>query len=479
MTNNTQIDKVENTELLCQNMEQRMKGIYKDIRDLFFCFDHVRLPEFENFNPPKIELSDVIKTKILGKYPLEQVIKRIESMMDQIRTADRLKEAVGIIEKIIKNYNYDEISNKSDFERLLKELCYILDKALADGEGVFNNDGDNRIVEAIDLLKNTQKNVFISGEFSAEKNLITLYTKAIQQCSDSNSYSNRLLTTLAHEMFHAMHCYVTGKNQWDKEDTEAKLTVIESLARWAEYCWCRHQGKEFQSIADKKNLEWETSDFPSDPYSGAKVFDKKTVTDLDFDVLEASVKDWDEAYSMMESFRNGDLSKESEGNKINPLFFWRQDFSNLISDIDFTEWAIIYPFNKELSEKDNLELCKLVKDKFEQRGCKVTCIQCEDNFLKRSNDKGVGNSTLLFIKNGDLIREQFANAVQEIVLRYLTVYSYVTSNLNDHNSVFLNFVDDLREVSFLKIENRYGEEKQVLFEKYFGYVGASYPKRLI
>ena len=203
------------------------------------------------------------------------------------------------------------------------------------------------------------------------------------------------------------------------------------------------------------------------------------MTDLDFDVLEASVKDWDEAYSMMESFRNGVFSKESEGNKINPLFFWRQDFSNLISDIDFTEWAIIYPFNKELSEKDNLELCKLVKDKFEQKGCNVTCIQCEDNCLKRSGDSGVGHTTLLFIKNGDLKREQFANTVQEIVLRYLTVYSYVTSNLNDHNSVFLNSVDDHRVVGSLKIENRFGDENQILFEKYFSFVGAAYPKRII
>ncbi len=479
MTNNIQIEKMKTLKLLRQDMEQRVKGIYKDIRDLFFCFDHEMLPEFENFNPPKIELSDVIKTKILGKYPLEQVIKRIESMMDQIRTADRLKEAVGIIEKIIKNYNYGEISNKSDFERLLKVLCDILDKALADGEGVFNNDGDNRIVEAIDLLKNTQKIVFITGEFSAEKNLITLYTKANQQCSDSNSYSNSLLTPLAHEMFHAMHCYLTGKNQWDKEDTEAKSTVIESLARWAEYCWCRHQGKEFQSIADKMKLEWETSDFPSDPYSGAKVFDKKTVTDLDFDVLDASVKDWDEAYTMMKSFRNGDLSKESEGYKLNSVFFCRQDFTNLINDIDITEWAIIYPFNKKVSEKDNLALCKLVKDKFEQRGCNVTYIQCEDNYLKRSNDTGVGNSTLLFIKNGVLKREEFANEVQAIVLKYLTVISYVTSNLNDHNSVFLNLVDDFREVTSLKIDNRYGDENQILFEKYFGFVGASYPKRII
>ena len=460
-------------------MEQRLKKIYEDIRSLFFCFNHVMLPEFENFNPPKIELSDVVKTKILGKYPLEQVIRIIESMMNRIRTADRLKEAVSIIEQIIKNYNCGEIRNKCDFERLLKELCDIHDKALAEGEGVFSNDGDNRIVEAIDLLKNTHKIVLITGEFSAEKNLITLYTKANQRCSDSNFYYNRLLTTLAHEMFHAMHCYVTGKNQWDKEDTEAKLTVIESLARWAEYCWCRHQGKEFQSIADKLKLDWETSDFPGDPYSGAKVFDKKTVTDLDFDVLDASVKDWDEAYTMMESFRNGDLSKESEGYKINSLFFSRQDFTNLINDVDITEWAIIYPFNKKVSEKDNLALCKLVKDKFEQRGCNVTYIQCEDNYLKRSNDTGVGNSTLLFIKNGVLKREEFANEVQAIVLKYLTVISYVTSNFSDHNSVFLNLVDDLGEVSPLKIDNRYGDENQILFEKYFGFVGASYPKRII
>lgn len=418
----------EDNGQLLHDMEKEMGRIYEELRKLFFSHGHEMLPLFESFNAPRIKLSESIKTKVLGKKPLEEVIAKIKPLMDQIRTADRLKDAVSTIEQIINNCECGEIKNKSDFAESLKELCDTLDKTRADGKDVFNNEGDKKIIEAIDFLKIAEIKVPVLGEFSAKRNLITLYTEANRQCSSSNIFINRMLTTLAHELFHAMHCSVAGKDKWaEKEDEkkdEKKSTVIESLARWAEYCWCKHQiPVEFNKIAENLKRGWVISDFPSDPYSGAKVFDNKAVLDLDFEVLDASIKKgWDEAYAMMESHRNDIFLDDDIDDERGLLSFLYNDFKGLLHNADSKEWAVIHPHNFEISENDNLALCELVQRELEQRGLAVKRILCKGRYLKRNYDYVKGISALLFIKKGVFEKEKFIDSVQAVAAKHVNTF---------------------------------------------------------
>ncbi len=440
LTNSYSID----TELLQKEMEQRMGTIYEKLRLLFFSHGHKRLPWFENFDAPKIKLSDKIKTKPLGKYSIGQFIEKIESMMDQIRMDNRLNKdqfegIVALLDKIISCCKCGDYKTKSDFnEGLLRDLFGILNKAKTEED--FNNDECKKIIEAIiDLLKNAKKTVLILGEFYSEENLITLYTKANDQCKGNSTLSNRMLATLAHELFHAMHYSVTGEVKWNEKPGDTRETVIESLARWAEYCWCKHQDEsKFKGIANKMKRGWETSDFPSDPYSGAKVFDNEGVIDLDIGVLDASIKDWDKAYTMMDSHRNDIVVKENIDIEAKKMF---GKLIRIISidDLITKDWAIIHPHDLKMSEWYNKTLCKLVQYELEQSGFEVIRIPCKGLYFKRNNEYAWGISALLFIMNNETDRTRlFIDTIMLIAKKHINAnvpFFGAVSLSNDANAV--------------------------------------------
>ena len=428
------------TELLKVKMKQMMNDIYETLRGLFFTHIHVTLPPFECFKVPEIELSDEIKPKTWGQYSLEETIEKIkpmiEPMIDQIHIYGRVKnyrieKAVRIIARIIRTCECGEFREKSDFEELLNELCNIIDNEETEGEDAFtnddfNNDDGKKIIEAVELLKNVQNTVLILGEFSADNKLITLYTEANERCRGQSTLENRLLATLAHELFHAMHCFVTGMDKWGGKEDEAKSTVIESLARWAEYCWCKHQKRVgFGIIAEKLKRGWKTSDFPSDPYSAAKVYDNKDVIDLDIEVLAASIKDWDKAYKKIESHRNGKFLKYNIDDEARDLYkkLIRKKTNR---DLDTEDWVIIHPHDSKMSEWYNLTLCKLIQYELEQSGFAVTRVPCKGQYLKRNTEQTLGKSEFLLIKNNGIVSKGiFIHSIENIAKKYVnTVYPY-------------------------------------------------------
>ena len=191
------------------------------------------------------------------------------------------------------------------------------------------------------------------------------------------------------------HFFVTDRDKWDVDDNDAGSTVIESLARWAEYCWCKHLNQmEFGDIAEKMKREWEIRDFPADPYAGAGVFDNEGVTDLDIEVLEASLTGWNKAYKMMESHKNSKFLNDSPYDEAEMLYR-RLVRKKLIRNPAIKEWAIIHPHDSKMSEWYNLTLCKLIQYELEQRGLAVTRIPCKARYFTRNNEPGWGNSALL------------------------------------------------------------------------------------
>ena len=415
-----------------KEMEQVKGIIYEGLRTLFFTHVHRKLPRFEEFEAPKIELSDEIKTKTFGKYSFEQIIevikkeiKEIESMLGQIRPDERLKSpwlgrAVELLYKII-GCCERRFEEEGEPDHLLESLRDLLDEAKAEGRKDFNNDECKEIKEihkkiieaiekAIELLKNVKKEKVILGKFFADYNLIILYTEANDRCRGQSTLRNRMLATLAHELFHAMHFFVTDRDKWYVDDNKTGSTVIESLARWAEYCWCKHLNQmEFGDIAEKMKREWEIRDFPADPYAGAGVFDNEGVTDLDIEVLEASLTGWNKAYKMMESHKNSKFLNDSPYDEAEMLYR-RLVRKKLIRNPAIKEWAIIHPHDSKMTEWHNLKTCALVQNGLARSGFAVTRIPCKDKYLKRSNDWGWGDSALLLIiKDGacsaDLYKE--------------------------------------------------------------------------
>lgn len=488
LTNSYSID----TELLQKEMEQRMGTIYEELRRLFFSHGHRKLPRFESFDIPKIELSDVIKTKSLGKYSIGQAMEMIESITEQISADDSgesgwLKDAVDCLKRIIRNYKCGEFEKKSDFDGLLRELLDILDEVKTEGGTDFNNDGYKKIIEAIDILKNVEKEVIILGEFSSEENRITLYTKANDRCKRNSTLRNRMLATLAHELFHAMHCSVKGKDKWNnkpgdaREKVDARKTVVESLARWAEYCWCKHQDEvDFKYLADEMKKEWETSDFPSDHYAGAKVFDNEGVIDLDIEVLDASIKDWDKAYTMMESHRNGKVLKYSIDDEAKKLF------GKLIRKISIHElvtkdWAIIHPHDLKMNEWYNKISCKLVQYELEQSGYEVMRIPCKGLYLKRNKEYAWGISALFFIMNNEneIDRSRFfIDSIMLIAKKHINAavpfFGAVSSRYNTNEVHFITQGNDEGSVKTLvKPYNNFDKDSiQTNFQDIFYRIGA-------
>ena len=471
--------------VLKEDMEQMMPIIYGELRELFFRNVHKKLPQFIDCKALKIMLLDETEPKTLGKFSIDQVIaeidiEKIEALMDKIRRDNRcnarwLKEAVEILSEIIKCCDCGEFEGRNKvFEDMLRKLCFFLEKAKEEATRAFNNDDCKKIIEeiikeiekAIYVLKNREIKIDILGEFSAKDNQITLYTKTNDKHKGSSTLRNRMLATLAHELFHAMHCSVIGKNKWikkpgdAKEKVDARDTVIESLARWAEYCWCKHHDEDdFKYLAREMKKGWGIRDFPSDHYAGAKVFDNEGVIDLDIEVLNDSLKSWKRAYKKMESHRNDKVSKGSIDEEVKELYHKLID-EHLIYNLCLNEWAILHLHDATMSERYNVIVSELIQYELEQKGFAVASLPCKDNYFKRDNEKsGWGKSALLLIINGELIPTKcFIEALDSVESKYVNISSFfirAVSKLNELDVVYFK-AKDANKVKVVSWDNRYG-----------------------
>lgn len=463
--------------VLKEDMEQMMPIIYGELRELFFRNVHKKLPQFIDCKALKIMLLDETEPKTLGKFSIDQVIaeidiEKIEALMDQIRRnnrcyVDELEEAVEILSQLIRNIECGGFEGEDEFGNLLRRLDRSLEKAKEEAAKAFYDDDCKKIIEeiikeiekAIYVLKNMEIKIDILGEFSAEDNQITLYTETNDKCKGNSSLKNRMLATLAHELFHAMH-YVVVKGKWNKKQGDAGDTVFESLARWAEYCWCKHHDEyDFKYLAHEMKKGWGIRDFPSDHYAGAKVFDNEGVIDLDIEVLNDSIKSWKRAYKKMESHRNDKVSKGSIDEEVKELYHKLID-EHLIYNLCLNEWAILHLHDAIMSERYNVIVSELIQYELEQKGFAVASLPCKDNYFKRDNEKsGWGKSALLLIINGKLIPTKcFIEALDSVESKYVNISSFfirAVSKLNELDVVYFK-AKDANKVKVVSWDNRYG-----------------------
>ena len=111
-----------------------------------------------------------------------------------------------------------------------------LEKEKEEAAKAFYDDDCKKIIEeiikeiekAIYVLKNREIKIDVLGVFSAKDNQITLYTKANDKWKGDSSLRNRMLATLAHELFHAMH-YVVVKDKWKKLGKMGKRVLLSAF----------------------------------------------------------------------------------------------------------------------------------------------------------------------------------------------------------------------------------------------------------
>ncbi len=109
------------------------------------------------------------------------------------------------------------------------------------------------------LIMSLPYTMTIYGEYYNEDNTIILYLKNIY-ANNKNECGNKLLSTFAHELFHAYHaiCVEVKGNTWKCSDSDSRI-VIESLASYFE--------NEYDYTLERAWLE---STIDLWPYAGAK-----------------------------------------------------------------------------------------------------------------------------------------------------------------------------------------------------------------
>lgn len=150
---------------------------------------------------------------------------------------DRLEKKINCLNKligIIKDISarMDDIKNiinkhRQNGDRVPEEIDSILDKMTV------------LIKTILRLYKKIVRTFAVLGIYQLAENKIKLYVPAIgRYCEDFNA---GLEATLAHELFHALHCAILaskGERMTDYLLDDKGNTVCESLAIFFEYAWC-------------------------------------------------------------------------------------------------------------------------------------------------------------------------------------------------------------------------------------------------
>ena len=130
-------------------------------------------------------------------------------------------------------------------------------------------------------------------------NTIVYYINNIQITATKKNYAldEFLARIVAHEMFHATHCFLCGTEHWTDNNCprEWNATVKESLARYVEYVFSMEKNLTAQSRDIKLDLQDSHKCAPSYPYAGAKklILDKCNAFR---EIFTLSLENWQTAY---------------------------------------------------------------------------------------------------------------------------------------------------------------------------------------
>lgn len=320
-----------NNDFLSQQMDRILdyyERICTQIRDGSYIMFMLQYPRYNRNNgssafvKPRIKFSAEHKTIEYGKYSPATVKRKIRELQRMLQNGDMeskngTSRSIQQMSSTILDWMEQTMSNDEEGENegnisrinaLIREISGMLHREL--------DPFTQRLVEEIMDLYNMYTNIhYVStlfGTYSATENAITLYICTIcNHCAEENiDFADKVVSVLAHEMYHAIHFHALlaisdtsklamqhwkGKNADDQE----RKGVIESLARYFEYCWCMESGSETdQETAQEIRKEGYRTVFPAWPYAGAKyLIWRNAYESREFNrIMETSLHDWSDAF---------------------------------------------------------------------------------------------------------------------------------------------------------------------------------------
>lgn len=260
-------------------------------------------------NIPQLFISNKIIRYESGIYTLEELKNELDKLLADLRKqrlhilADLLENIFNNIthiesfptispecdEKMVEIESHDELENETVglFDKLegeiqITEVIPGLDESVK-GEIL------NRIKDFVRRLKNRKTISIRLGSYVPEDNIIVLYVNAIYssflpmlKTRTFDEFFDCVRIVFIHELTHALHYYSMGYSLWDitTRPGNKRLSVIESIASFAEYYWCyllRRKGAAAQAHlgkwkCDKLIYMYTTFDYPECPYAAAGVF---------------------------------------------------------------------------------------------------------------------------------------------------------------------------------------------------------------
>ena len=122
--------------------------------------------------------------------------------------------------------------------------------------------------EAEETLFHRKMTFLTCAEYDRTRNLITVYYKNIEKVIENRSnvtFEDELISTLAHELFHAAHSKLAPKT-YGLSLYEAEV-VKEALAEYFAYMYCMDKDKK--DVAQASRYRWKKNRIFDDPYANA------------------------------------------------------------------------------------------------------------------------------------------------------------------------------------------------------------------
>ena len=234
-----------------------IQALYEKMNDILWTAEnYIYKLNYPKMHLPKIFISDDIVTKTYGKYDYKAILKEIKKFNEKF-SYSYYCEILVQLENTIKR-----IEDGANLESLKELIDYLVSKI----DHAENSEVRQAITRIIAMLKNTKRIINTLGTYNHQNNKITLYINSIVDYFSkapgkdlSTQIKTGLEIVLAHEVFHAIQYHLiifdnkkAGKSIWEYTSghKDYRSTVLEGLARWFEYVWCK------ENINTSKVYQW-------------------------------------------------------------------------------------------------------------------------------------------------------------------------------------------------------------------------------
>ncbi len=266
---------------------QQLNSLVDEIKDLFLeIFGRELRSEIEGMVTPKIVPSDETPSRTFGKYDTEDLIEELETYIDKLR-----EENLGELIKLLKRILW-VLSGDARYDGMENTLTVLVAKAEKEVERLGSEFDLASVMKVLQKIKERKIEHKILGkyrysdEYGKKDNSIVIYGENIISCYgatyDSKKVRQALEFVFVHEMFHAIHFWLMGKNDSMRFATWAykfkrnrdihndeRNTILESLATYFELQWCIRKCQWHVAELERDMTSYL---YPAYPYAGLIAF---------------------------------------------------------------------------------------------------------------------------------------------------------------------------------------------------------------